>query len=126
MTVRAISLSGTTAADGSLTVNGNENITGWVECVQTVDGTLDDGVDLTLTAENLNLSFPILAKTDFNTDAVYYPRQLVNAVADGAALTGTAGGDRTRPFINGTLRMVLAQGGNAKTGGVVVYVLDEP
>jgi hypothetical protein len=53
--------------------------------------------------------------------AWFYPRYLVHAVADGAALTGTAGGDRAAPIVSGVLKVVVASGGDTKTGKVIFY-----
>jgi hypothetical protein len=52
---------------------------------------------------------------------LFYPRDLVHAVADGAALTGTAGGDRTMPILAGVLKVTVASGGNAKSGKLIIY-----
>lgn len=114
----AVRLYGTTAADGSLTVTSNEAHFGEVYAVQTIDGTLDDGVDLVLTSENVDYSIPILTKANFNADGIYYPRTVANQVTDGAASTVYD----VKPLAAGLLKMVLAQGGNAKQGGVVVYI----
>jgi hypothetical protein len=51
----------------------------------------------------------------------FYPRDLVHAVADGAALTGTSGGDRDLPILAGVIKVVIASGGDTKTGKVIVY-----
>ena len=114
----AVRLYGTTDASGNLTVTSNEAYFGEVYAVQTIDGTFDDNVDLVLTSENADLSIPILTKANFNTDAMYYPRTVANQVSDGAASTAYD----VKPLCCGVLKMVIAQGGNAKSGGVVVYI----
>lgn len=65
----------------------------------------------------------LLTITNSATDAWYFPRYLVHSEA-AAALTGTAGGDRTKHPIDGYIKVALAQG-DALTNAVVVYVLYE-
>jgi hypothetical protein len=49
---------------------------------------------------------------------------VVNGNTDGAALTGTAGGDRTPILAAGRLQVVIAAGGNTLSGSAIVYVSD--
>ena len=114
----AVRLYGTTDASGDLTVYSNEAYSGEVYAVQTIDGTLDDGVDITVTSESVDYSIPILTKANFNTDGIYYPRTVANQVSDGAASTVYD----VKPLASGRIKMVLAQGGNAKSGGCIVYI----
>lgn len=108
----------TTAADGTFTGYGDAAV-GLVYAVQLVDGTLDDGVDVTITSEHADLSIPILVKADFNTDQMVYPRVLQALNTDGSALTTHA-----FPLCFGRPKVVIAQGGNAKTGAVVLYLME--
>mgnify|MGYP000036959505 CR=1 FL=1 len=117
--MRAIKLTLTTDASGNATVTA-ERVFGRVYAVQLVDGTFDDGVDLTLTCENLDLSIPILAKLNFNTDQMVYPRVACALNTDGTALTVY-----DMPLAAGDLKAVIAQGGNAKSGSVIVFLLEE-
>ena len=115
----AVRLYGTTDASGDLTVYSNEAHFGEVYAVQTIDGTLDDGVDITVTSETADsLNIPILTKANFNTDGIYYVRTVANQVSDGAASTVYD----VKPLASGRIKMVLAQGGNAKSGGCIVYI----
>lgn len=115
----AVRLYGTTDASGDLTVYSNEAYSGEVYAVQTIDGTLDDGVDITVTSETADsLNIPILTKANFNTDGIYYVRTVANQVSDGAASTVYD----VKPLAAGRIKMVLAQGGNAKSGGCIVYI----
>ena len=115
----SVRLYGTTDASGDLTVYSNEAYSGEVYAVQTIDGTLDDGVDITVTSETADsLNIPILTKANFNTDGIYYPRTVANQVSDGAASTVYD----VKPLASGRIKMVLAQGGNAKSGGCIVYI----
>ena len=111
----------TTAAGGGGSASGDRHVFGLLYAAQFIDGDFADGVDVTVTCEHGDLSKTLLVKADFNTDSMFYPRDLVNATADGAALTGTAGGDRCLPIIFGTPKVVIAAGGDAKTGGVILY-----
>lgn len=116
-------LTGTTSAGGDLTVNDTLSILGELYAIEFVQGTLDNAAtDVTVSVQSTEsgVALTLLTLTNVTASGMYHVRHLAHGEA-GAALTGTAGGDRVKPLINGTLRMVVAQGGNAKTGGVVVY-----
>ena len=106
----------TTAADGTAAVTSTKHVTGKLLAVQCVDGTYDDGVDLTMSCENGNLSYNIIVKANFNTDQMIYPRTLEHLDTDGSALT-----THCQHVLNGKIKVTLAQGGNAKSGGFNVY-----
>lgn len=115
----------TTDASGDGTATANKGVLGKLYAIDLIDGTFDDGVDITVATINNPISGvtkTLFVKADFNTDSTVYPRTLVHDDAAGAALTGTAGGDRAMPVVDGTLKVTIAQGGNAKTGGCIVYV----
>lgn len=116
--MNAVKLALTTDASGNATTTA-ERVFGRVYAVQLVDGTFDDGVDITLTAEAPDLSIPILTKANFNTDQMVYPRVAVALNTDGTALTVY-----DMPLAAGDLKAVIAQGGNAKSGSVIVFLLD--
>lgn len=122
MSLHDIRLIGTTDASGNLTLTTPSGMTGWLEAVEWVDGTLDDGVDATLSVTETpsGVDQTLLTLTNANDDAWSRPRHVVHSET-GTALTGTSGGDRARPIINGKLKLVIASGGNAKTGGCIVY-----
>ena len=92
---------------------------GVVYAVQVIDGDFADGVDLTLTAETGDVSINILVVEDWNSDQIYYPRVLENLDTDGSALT-----THCMPMVSGKLKAVIAQGGDTKTGAVLVYIID--
>jgi hypothetical protein len=117
--VRTVLLSGTTNASGALTVTYGDHVMGKLYAVQLIDGSFDDGVDITLTCEHGDFSIPLLTKADFNSDQMVYPRVATAAIADGAALT-----DYAMPIVNGKPKMVIAAGGNAKSGGCLLYIED--
>jgi hypothetical protein len=116
--MRKIRVDVTTNGSGAATAYG-ESAAGLVYAVQLVDGTFDDGVDVTVTAEHADLSIPILVKADFNTDQMVYPRVLQALNTDGTALSTHA-----LPLFYGRAKVVIAQGGATKTGAVVLYILE--
>lgn len=126
MSLRDVNLRGTTDENGDATINHDGLIKGRLYRVEWVDGDLADGVDGTITMQNTpsGVAQTVLTLTDANSDADYYPRVLVHDAA-GAALTGTSGGDRVMPLIWGVPRLVIASGGNAKTGGAILYYYEE-
>ena len=110
----------------SLTTNGSGAATAYADAVpgggvlyavQLVDGDLADGVDIAITAEEANLSIPLLTKADFNSDQMVYPRVATALNTDGSALTNYA-----EPIVIGRIKAVIAQGGDTKTGSVVLYI----
>lgn len=120
--LKEIRLYGTTAADGSLTVNAVESMLGEIVAIAWVDGTFDNNVTAVISTQGSEASQTIMSigAAEGDNDLVFYPRHII--YDEGAdVLTGTAGGDRALPLAVGTLRMVVAAGGNAKSGGCVVY-----
>ena len=108
----------TTATDGSATAYGS-SCQGLVYAVQLVDGDLTDGVDVTLTVENENYSQPVLVQANFNTDQLVYPRVLEALNTDGSALATVC-----LPLVYGRPKVVIASGGSAKSGSVILYIMD--
>lgn len=82
-----------------------------------VDGTFDDGVDITLTCEQGEMSIPVFAKSNFNSDSIAYPRVLEQLATDGTNLT-----THCEPLVFGKVKATVAQGGNAKTGAFILYI----
>ena len=108
--------------DGSGDATGfGEAATGFLYAVQLVDGDFADGVDVTLTAENSDLSIPLLVGADWNSDKMLYPRVLQNLNTDATALTTHA-----LPIVYGRPKAVIAQGGDTKSGSVILYIVTEP
>jgi hypothetical protein len=120
--LRWVKLYGTTDASGDAAITAGSPSRGLLHSVEWIDGTFDDGVDavLTVVRDDNAADTTLLTLTDANDDDIYYPRCLVHDEA-GAALTGTQGGDRGQMVINGYLKLVVSSGGNAKTGGAIVY-----
>ena len=115
-------LMGTTSTAGAATTNDTKAILGRLYAVEWIDGTLVDSVDAVLTCQNTasGVAQTLLTLTAANDDDWYYPRDIVHSLT-GGALTGTNGGDRDMPIINGVLRLVIADGGSEATGGCIVY-----
>lgn len=118
MGVKVVELSFTTDSSGAATVTSEEAVIGRVHAVQLVDGDLADGVDITLTAEEGDLSIPIYSKTDWNTDQMVYPRAVQALNTDGSALT-----THDLVLAVGQIKAVIAQGGDTKSGRVKVYLI---
>lgn len=108
-----------TAGAGTTLFEEND-IVGLVYAVQLIDGTFADGVDVTVTVEQGDLSIPILAKVDFNTDQMVYPRAAQALNTDGTALTS-----HCMPIAIGQPKVVIAQGGDGGAGAVILYVLED-
>lgn len=122
--MRTITLKLVTDGDGAATVNGERSIFGRLYAIEYRPGTIDTGATVTVTCEGAS-SKALLTKANAGTDnTFYYPRDIVHAVADGAALTGTSGGDRDLPILNGTPKVVVASGAATKTGYVTIYYLE--
>lgn len=107
-----------TDASGDATVyiapSINAGLNGFLVALKYTPGTLDTGADLTITGENSGI--PIMTKSNAGTSTVfYYPRALINQVADGAA--GSSGLERI-PIKNERIKVVVAQGGNAGAGSI--------
>jgi hypothetical protein len=95
---------------------------GFLVCLKYTPGTLDTGADLTITGETSGI--PILTKTNGGTSAVfYYPRALLNAVADGAAATNPS---EFIPIKDERIKVVVAQGGNAGVGSIEAILINNP
>ena len=123
--MKSVLLSITTAAGGGATVTAPTAVTGRLYSIAYYPGTIDTGATVTVTCEGAG-SKPLLTKaTAGTTNSWYYPRDIVHAVADGAALTGTSGGDRALPILSGKPQVVIASGGAAASGSLEVYYLED-
>lgn len=111
---------------GTATTLATYPVLGELCAILYVPGTIATGATVTVTCEGFQaVSKPLLTKASAGTTNVwFYPRDLVHAVADGAALTGTSGGDRTEPILAGIVKAAIADGGNSKVGYVVIYYED--
>jgi hypothetical protein len=119
--MKKILLTYTCSAGGDATATG-ESVLGKLYAIEYQPGTTATGATITFTCENGVYSKPLLTKASAGTsNTMFYPRDLQHAVADGAALTGTAGGDRALPLMSGSPKLVVASGGNATSGKAIIY-----
>ena len=127
MKIVDIRLIGTTNS-GSATITADRSVKGFLYKVKWVDGDLADActgsLTVTETPEAVDETILTLANPLGNADKNYYPRDIVHTLA-GAALSGTAGGDVAMPLVVGRLKLAIASGGTAKTGGCIVYILED-
>jgi len=108
----------TTDAAGDGSAQATQRTNGVIYAVQLVDGDFADGVDVTLTMEQADVSIPVLIKANFNTDQIVYPRAYAALGTDGSALT-----DVVLPISVGYPKVVIAQGGNVKSGSFIFYII---
>jgi len=122
--IRSIKLYGTTDASGDLTVTAANKVTGELIAIHWIDGDLADGVDAVLSdsRDGDEADVTLLTLTDANSDAMYYPR---TPAQDNAGADVTYDGTNeiyTEQIVNGKPKLVVSSGGNAKTGGCIVFV----
>ncbi|RAZ75832.1 hypothetical protein [Mesorhizobium atlanticum] len=111
----------TTAADGSATAY-TPRLSGKIHSIQYVKTDFANGVGFTVTSEATGES--IWAEAAVNASAVRYPRAPTHTQAGAAALFA-AGGTAVQDKIglgNDRVKIVVAAGGNAKSGTVHVLV----
>lgn len=114
----------TTAADGSATAY-TPRVAGQLHQIEYVkDGTnpFANGVDFAITGEATGVN--LWTESDVNASAVRAPRQATHSQAGAAALYasgGTAVNDRIA-LASDRVKIVIAQGGNAKVGTFHVLV----
>lgn len=111
----------TTAADGSATVY-TPFLSGEIHSIQYVKTDFANGVDFAVTSEKTGEN--IWTEADVNASATRYPRAATHTQAGAAALYA-AGGTPVQDRIGvagDRLKIVVAQGGNAKTGTLHILV----
>lgn len=122
--MRRYKVSVTTAADGTATAY-SPRLSGKVHQIEYVkDGAnaYANGVDFTITGEATGVG--LWTESDVNASAVRAPRQSTHSQV-GAALLYAAGGANVGDKIglaSDRVKIVLAQGGNAKTGAFHILV----
>lgn len=110
------------AATVHLTHGLSRKLNGFLVCIKYTPGTIDTGADLTITGEESGI--PILTKANAGTSVVfYYPRALINAVADGAE---AASPSEYIPIKDDRIQVVIANGGDTKTGSIEVILINDP
>lgn len=111
----------TTDASGDFT-GYTPVVNGFVQGVRFVDTDLDAGADITVTCDVSGQA--IVTLTNQANTATVLPRAATHDVA-GAALLYAAGGAAVSdliPVADERIKVVVAQGGNATTGTLHVYV----
>jgi hypothetical protein len=106
----------TTAADGTATAYSAKTYNGRIQCVDYIKTDFADGVDFTITTENT--AHEVWTGTDVNASRFMRPRSTVHDTTGGVLQHGSANpvvADYI-PMVNERLKIVIAQGGNAKTG----------
>jgi hypothetical protein len=106
----------TVNSSGDATVYVGSRLRGRVHAIKYTAGTLDAGTDLVITGETTGVA--ILTDSPAASEW-YYPRAFPNKVTDGAA--GTVQSEAVEVF-NERIKVVVAQGGNAMTGSIAVYI----
>lgn len=123
MTTRKFVVSITTASDGSATAY-SPYLSGRIAAIHYIKTDYADGVDFTITAEATGET--IWTESDVNAAKVCRPRNATHSTAGVAALyaaAGTAVNDLIR-VSRDRVKIVLASGGNVKTGAFHIVVED--
>lgn len=118
--MQALEISITTDSGGDGTNTLPHSVKGILHSVQLVDGDFADGVDLDLYDSTPDGDLLLLSIDNFNTDQRIYPRTLIHLDTTGASIAA----NYDRHFIFGKLKAVIAQGGDTKTGKVIVGIED--
>lgn len=120
--MKIVKLPFTTDSAGAATVTFDitDPVDGLVYAVQVINGTSDSTAGVTVTVEEGDLSIPVLVVANVDADKMYYPRVLENLNTDGTNLT-----THTIPVAIGQPKLVVATGGDTKTGAVVLYILPQ-
>lgn len=111
----------TTIADGSATAY-SEVVTGQVVNVIYRKTDFDNGVDFTITTEDTLQN--LWVDTNVNASETVSPMQPTHASDGSASLYAAAGEPVERPIyaVNERIKIVIAQGGNVKSGTFVIIL----
>ncbi len=111
----------TTSAGGAATAY-TPTVNGRVLCLKYVKTDFADGVDFTITSEDTLQT--IWTQSDVNASATVAPRQATHSSVGVASLYAAAG-EPAEDYIwlaDERVKIVIASGGNAKTGNIIVMV----
>lgn len=123
MAIRKFTVSILTDGSGDATAY-TPYLSGYINAIQYVKTDFANGVDFTITADATGES--ILALTDQNSSVKHFPRAATHSTV-GVASVYASGGEAVNSRIAlgaDRVKIVIAQGGSAKTGTVVVTVDD--
>lgn len=110
----------TTNSSGAVTAY-SDVVTGRVLAIVYAKTDFADGVDFTITGEKHAQA--ILALTDQNAAGIWYPRQQVHgATGTGLTLDGTRLLVEPVLLVNDRVKVVIAQGGDTKTGTIYALI----
>lgn len=121
--IRKFNIDLTTNGSGAAT-GYSPYLSGYIDSIQYVKTDFADGVDFTITADVTGEA--ILSLTDQNTATKLRPRAATHSTAGVAAVYasgGTAVNDRIA-LGRDRVKVVVAQGGDTKTGRIVVAIDD--
>lgn len=121
--IRKFEIDLTTNSGGAATAY-SPYLSGFIDSIQYVKTDFADGVDFTITAEATGEA--ILSLTDQNSATKLRPRAATHTTAGVASLYasgGTAVTDRIA-LARDRVKVVVAQGGNVKTGTIIVAIDD--
>ena len=108
----------TTAADGSASATGSQALTAArLMAVVWNKGTCANGVDVTIATTGADASGTLLAVTNADASAVYRP-MAATVDASGNAIAG----EYVEPLMDGIPTVTIAQGGDTKSGSVVLIL----
>lgn len=117
--MRKYSVAVTTASDGTVTAY-SPTVRGRLEAISYVKTDYADTVDFTITAEDTGDG--LWNQSNVTASATVRPRAATHTTAGVAAtLDGTVAA-LDKIALNTRVKIVLAQGGNAKTGTFLIYV----
>jgi len=121
--MREILINQTSDASGDSVDTSESSVYGQLYAIEVVDGDLVDNFDITITYTNSRGGVITLSTfTNLTTDAIYYPRAVLNDLA-GGALAQTTGSDGVMPMVAGVITSTLGDGGATKTGAVILHII---
>jgi hypothetical protein len=105
--------------------DATESVIGRLYAIEYRPNDVDTDADLTVTCVGAGaVSKPLLTLANAGTSNVWlYPRDVEQAVSNGADLTATSGGDRECPLLQGVVHVAVASCGGTtiRTGTVIIY-----
>jgi len=115
-------MSWTTNGSGAATVTGKSVPGGaLVEAVTYIPGDTATGATVTVTDEFAGASFTIWVQATAGTSTIReFPRTLEQLNTDGSDLA-----THTRPVIAGVPKVVIASGGDTKSGSLILHLSEE-